>query len=300
MQSLDTLRGGSPQRLRAMRAYRDRWNADKGHIERGTLLAEGMAGILAARSHGAGKMDHGRAAIMGGAFTSHGSRLNWCEDAEAIGLRWIGWADEIAGRAVDHRGWYMRADDGGTVARGCVFALRDRRAAGGWRFIAGFREGTNGRNGWASDSGDDAAVLELSGAGELGDDDGQYMADADGAHDAARAADSIAQRFAEDSREYDTAWQAGARWRDARDEARTLRTEMREVAHAARANITQDPVICRTLREKITGIRAEIAELRDECEKLADGDAPEWRFYTGNAELRGAFNEGAEETVLRV
>ena len=56
MKTVDTLQGGTPRRIAAMRAYRDRWNADAGRKARGALLADGMAGILQARGHGIGKI----------------------------------------------------------------------------------------------------------------------------------------------------------------------------------------------------------------------------------------------------
>ena len=85
----------------------------------------------------------------------------WIESPAAMGFRFVGWSDEVGGRSfrrVDHSGWFLMPDgDGGEVARGCVYQMpsRDGRAV----YVEALRTGGEGRNGWQSMSGDDAALI---------------------------------------------------------------------------------------------------------------------------------------------
>lgn len=213
------------------------------------------------------------------------------EGYNALGLRFVGWCDELAPRLVEHRGWFTRSDDFGEVARGAVFLLpgKDGRA----RAVPGFVECENGKP-----INDETATIALSSIHDIEPD--SYSPDY---HDAIIAADRLAERYAEDAREYDTAWQAGSRHADNMEQIAKARAEARKVAAAARDNVKNNPVICATLRDKVRELREHIRELCDENEKLRDGDFSRrdysLQFWTGDARLRAAFNDGAGGEVLK-
>ena len=162
-----------------------------------------------------------------------GDNERWCEDPAALGMRWIGWSDELlSGRAYDHRGWYTE-DDGwsGEVMRGCVWQLTGRKGAS--RYLAGYRHGSTNRNGrWtdaAYNSDNGATVLDVATVyiAPSGDEDSYYHSrggDAsDAIRDAAIAADGMAESNAERERDYQRAWQLARQWDEERDSLRTTR-----------------------------------------------------------------------------
>ncbi len=161
----------------------------------------------------------------GAVFSAYGeSRLRWIEDPEAWGLRLVGLAHEVpAGsaylrRAVEHSGWYLDSFQGETVA-GVIYRLPGR--AGRARYLAGYADP------WNCDSrGRGPACLALDViTGEPGD----HYGDSDPAlREAARAADGIAERMAEESREI----------AEARDAGRAAREAAREALETGRALVT--------------------------------------------------------------
>jgi hypothetical protein len=97
----------------------------------------------------------------------------WIERPEQAGIYFVGFADDVAPRAVRHRGWFTD-DDCGDVMRGMVFRFAGRRGA----FVAGRSDPWN----------DGPAYIDLS--------------PIDDERDAAMAADSLAECHAEAEREY--------------------------------------------------------------------------------------------------
>lgn len=214
-----------------------------------------------------------------GARGENGGR--WTERPEACGLRFVGFADECAGRAVDHYGWFLHpGGDTGEVARGAVYQLpaaRDGRS----RFVAAIRTGSGGRRGesWR-DMGTDGGALLFLDSVHYGEPGGTWAAgrDDDAAREAAHAADSEANSYAEAERDYQTAWQAGQECADAeseakadRETARRLIRELRELR--GRLAGAEFPNACIALRGAIrtalsdmAAARARAAELREEYE----------------------------------
>ncbi len=76
-------------------------------------------------------------------------RLRWAEDPASIGLRFVGFADELVGRGrgIEHRGWYTDCDGLGETLRGAVYQLPGRK--GRARYLAAYREGSEGMRGKA-------------------------------------------------------------------------------------------------------------------------------------------------------
>lgn len=210
-------------------------------------------------------------------------RLRWAEDPASIGLRFVGFADELVGRGrgIEHRGWYTDCDGLGETLRGAVYQLPGRK--GRARYLAAYREGSEGKRGWTDTSGNDGAAAIAFGEvfeTERGDSDayyhhhrGGYAAEA--ARDAAKRADSIAGSMAEDQREYNEAWQAAVQWRDLGDSITSARTEARQLVADMRAAIksgaTAAPSICTALRKTLRGLIEGAAAMRAEREALAEG-----------------------------
>src|SRR5690606_9843007 len=65
----------------------------------------------------------------------------WCEDTKDAGLRFVGFADELAPRAIMHKGWYANLDGSGEVYRGAVWQLPAR--GGQCIYVAGFPDPNN-------------------------------------------------------------------------------------------------------------------------------------------------------------
>jgi hypothetical protein len=91
--------------------------------------------------------------------------------------------------------------------------------------------------------------------------------------DAARAADSFAERFAESARDYDRAWQAGRRYDDLAEQVVDMRREVLDLGkemRAARKLGLDAPSICHALRSTIVSLYRNIQKARKERAKLLD------------------------------
>lgn len=114
--------------------------------------------------------------------------------------------------------------------------------------------------------------------------------------EAAKAADGMAERAAEEEREYQTAWAAGSQWANKKEEEARLRGEalaiLKERKAAARLNPAGFPALCAALRDKVESILESIAESRKERAELAAGDCDLLYFYP-DEKAKGAFCEAA-------
>ena len=225
---------------------------------------------------------------MGAPFGSDG--LRWSDDPRAVGLRFVGFADDIAGRAIEHRGWFTDCDGCGEVLRGAVYQLPGRK--GRTRYLAAYREGSEGKRGWTDMGYDGAAAIACREVfeAERGDSDAP-----EAAREAARRADSIAETVARDQREYNDAWQAARRWSDLADDIAEIRAQARQLVADMRAaiksGVTAAPSICAALRTALRGLIKGAAELKAERESLADG------FYYWRDRRQYSIAEFAAENV---
>ena len=221
----------------------------------------------------------------------------WIEDYKAAGLRFVGFADEIV-RSIGHTGWYTDVD-GFESIRGAVFLLPGRNKA--QVCLAGYLDPYN----------DGAARVCVSPIiGEPGDNGEGYGHYTDVIHDAANQADSFTENVATQERDYNTAWQAGASWQSLKDELRALRDDIREAIERARnaANVIRETAdekakalatdYARIARRDICGLRSDRARIWAKMRKLADGESNGLIFYPGDKDLKGAFNDGAGESVI--
>lgn len=271
----NSLTGGTVSRLAKMRRYRDAWNAEAETKTYRTQLADGLAGCLQARGHGIGKWDTGARGLRAlSGWQAHGKdeRGRWRDYATAPlelaeGWRDVGYADEVySGRLIDHRGWFIHADGRtGETYRGHVWQLPARNGVP--QYVAGYME--------PNDSKASGYVVLCASGGDL-----ELFDDKD---DAARAGDALAERMAEQEREYDERWQAASLAADNRDEARDDMRKARQSARAAIAALREQRAagavaagVCAILADRVTDARETMRDALErivECsERIADLD----------------------------
>lgn len=252
--------------------------------------------VLARDDDDAGRSRYPRAA---GNIGAESDGLRWIEDPAAAGLRFVGFADEIAPRAVEHRGWFIAPENYDEVYRGAVYRLPGR--AGRARYVAGYREGSADSTGrWSDMSGEPAARVDLRWIIEGEADDGCALPGS-AARDAAMAADEIARIAAELEREYQEAWAAGAEYQrrgEAIEEARGFARELLAEIKGARRAVPEHGAICRTLREKLGALRRDILESRVRRAELLAGHAH--MRGTWRDRLWDAFADGADLDPVKV
>lgn len=152
-------------------------------------------------------------------YFSHNS-YRWIEHVSCLNWRLVGFADGIT-RAVDNKGWYID-EFCDKVYRGVIYRLPRGR------FVYGYADPHN----------DDCALIANETAGNV--------------DDAARWADSVAQSFAEEEREYSEANSATFR---AIEKAREVREEVREALEDVRQLETCDsPRIQKRVRATFTSL----------------------------------------------
>ena len=209
-----------------------------------------------------------------------GSR--WIESLPGAGLRFVDYADVV--RRLGHTGWYCTVHNDETY-RGCVLQLPGR--AGKNRYLAAYEDPNN----------PGTYRIDVSRGTFEGYGSDYYPSDRfhdDGAREAALTADEFARIQAEKAREWDEAWQAGARYgelgENVKEDRRAALALIREIKAAKKAF---SPEICRTLKMRLEQLRDRIAGYREERDKLLDVNAS-WERTYGDA-----FNDGAGEAVLR-
>lgn len=143
----------------------------------------------------------------------------WIESPADVGLRFVGFSDELTGSR--ESGWHLSPDgDTGAVARGAVYQLpaRDGRPV----YVEGVRLCSGGKRGWQDQSRYDSAIVYL-GEWHLGEPGGSEYKDEQAIGDAARGADLEAEILAERERDYQEAFMAGQRASELEAEAAELR-----------------------------------------------------------------------------
>lgn len=194
--------------------------------------------------------------LNGTGFPVGNTLCRWCEDPAAIGLRLVGFADEVPGRSVDHQGWFLDDDFQEEVARGIVYRLPTRK--GRAQFIAGMADPDN----------DGPAMLSL---GTIEDDE----------REAARSADHLAECYAEAERDYRRASSARLKWGELGEEVAAARRSIldlcREIKALCRAGgsytIRNAPAVRAELERRIRGLLDDIREAREKRGELASNFA---------------------------
>lgn len=219
---------------------------------------------------------------------------------EADGLRYVGRVSPefrrgpFGGR--ESEGWLTLPGgetykDGTGLCFGVVYRLPGRK--GESRYVAGYQFG--GQDGGPS--------LDLSRvfADERGASywDGSPP-DTKASRAAARHADDLAKAAAEAEREYQTAWEAGSRWEAIREQMRADCADLRAILKERRAvkGAGNYPALCSAIRSQVAELWRQIHGARERMRELAEGDSVDLGFWSGDARLREAFNDGAGEAVL--
>lgn len=197
--------------------------------------------------------------------------LRWVENVN-LGLRFVGFADKLGARGINHKGWYTDENGySGEVLRGIVYRLPARH--GKTLFVCGYADPYN----------DNAACLEtVSVETEI---------------DAAHRADHIAQHEAEKQKVWNAAFHAGSRYSDIREEISNARNSAIELIKAIRQHRGQsvETVICQTLRQHVASWLRDIAKLKKERTEIINDYSWHWC-----KDLVPAFNDGAGEMVIPV
>lgn len=191
-------------------------------------------------------------------FSAYGeSHLRWIEHPGAAGLRFVGYADALAG--MRHTGYFVDDMQMETV-RGVVYQLPSRRG----RIVYAY--------GYADPFNNGPVCL-------------CFADDAQDEHDAAIWADGIAERMAEEAWEHDAASRAGIEYVEAGERLQEIRRdvldvcrELKEYGGAAELR-RRYPATFGTLSYDIEGKMKERAELFAKRADLLDrwGDQPGFR-----------------------
>lgn len=202
-----------------------------------------------------------------------GDGLRWIERPQDAGLRFVGFADDVAPQRVEHRGWYTRTDDYSETLRAAVYQLPTR--SGRPVYVPGYQEIGFGVDGAAV-----VALRDLFRGDVGGCEETQYIGryrrgDYEGetaARDAASRADRIAEIAAEKEREFSDAWQAARRWQDLQQTTTTekaaARTLIRDMRAARRADVPES--ICAALRATVRRHLQAAADALSERGAIAD------------------------------
>lgn len=238
----------------------------------GTMAADAYSPDWRVVARANAKRRFSRPAVWNPAYTDDNGRAwRWLETVEGSGLRVV--VENATKAANDRRvtGYYVDTDATDSQ-HGVVLATRDPESPRA-RFFAAISDPYNDgahRILWESHDDMDSAV---------------------------RGADSLAAHVAEESRDYDAAFQAGARYSDLGEEIKASRAKALTILQdrkTARGSAT----LCAVIREKVDSLVAAIAEARAARERLANGEgesSDDWAraFWTGDKRLQAAFADGA-------
>lgn len=174
--------------------------------------------------------------------------------------------------------------DGSGLCYGVVYQLPGRK--GESRFVAGYEFG-------GVEGGPTLDLGTIYASPDNCSYDGAQGNDA--ARDAARAADGMAQKAAEDEREYQTAWAAGSRFADEAIDVASTRQEVLAILKERRALRGQAgyPALCGAITARVQTLLDCIAMSRRHMAELAAGDYRDLIFWNGEKRLQDAFCEGA-------
>ncbi len=202
-----------------------------------------------------------------------GNNLRWIESTQAAGLRFVGYADDIAG--LHHQGWYTDSARNDTTLRGAIWQWPARN--GQVVLIAGYVE-MDGR----SETNPGGAALQWS-LIRVDASDSDTIADL--ARDAAFAADGLAEWQAGRERDYNDSYARGRRAAEDGIEAQATRKALLPLIAEIRARRVscgwESPAIYQALRDTIDSGLADIAGARQSlCEiwgNVATSQEPAFR-----------------------
>lgn len=230
------------------------WNRN---VRRMGARAALEAALPAAYDSGWPKQWYGPRGGAGAPFKAGSDSLRWIESTEAAGLRFVGWSDDIAPRAVCHTGWHCD-DEGRETLRGGVWQLpaKDGRA----RLLYGYAE-FEGRR----EMNEGSAAVCVSHV-ELAERDDGTALPGEAARDCAIWADGLAETAAEERRDYAESYQAGREAAELDNEAAEARAELlpllAELRAERKAGGLERPAICAALRRNVDSLLETISAKR--------------------------------------
>lgn len=208
-------------------------------------------------------------------------------------IRFVGYADEI-GR-INHKGWFTSEENStGEKYRGAVWQLSPDRA-GRPRFVAGYVENMSGEEGGFLDLGN----IQTGEPG--GEEGGAKMA-------AAYLGDQMAERDAENARDYGRAWQAGSHYAQALEEAQELKGEVhallkerivakRELRALGLGTGVKGGAICAAIDRQARALLRDLWDLKKRAQELAQGDDRNLWWSPNDRREVAAFIDGAQITL---
>jgi hypothetical protein len=235
-------------------------------------------GVGAALSHAetlpatytAGREYYGPMGVWGAAFGESGDTLRHVDDTGKAGLRFVGYADELA--RLDHTGWFTDEEQHGKF-RGAVWQLAGKGKQS--RIVYGYQE-------WDGDSETNVgSALICTSTVLLADmSDGNYsLGSTDEVQNAATYADGLAESAADKAREYNEAYRKGSTvaetdstFIETRRQLLPILAELRKVRHG---RIQLSPVMCDLLTKRVESDLDTLADLRESV-RMAWGDCPSY------------------------
>jgi hypothetical protein len=213
-----------------------------------------------------------------------GDLCRWVERAGDQVSRRRSFADEVI--RLDHTGWFADAD-GFTTHRGVIFQLPAKD--GKERFLAGYVEMESARGGPREVNDGSALVCDDVFSDKVA---------------AARWADRLAERSAENAREESEAWQAGREWSDCGGRIEEIRSEVMGLTAAARVARRDVPdttsphikTLCGAIRDKVSSLLSERGKMMDRRRELSEPYGYSYNIARG---LWMSFNDGAGERVIK-
>ncbi|WP_299085814.1 hypothetical protein [uncultured Ruegeria sp.] len=199
-------------------------------------------------------------------FAAYGeSRLRWIEKPEALGLRLVGLAHEVAPanyaylrNAVEHTGWFTDPDQYDIV---CGVVYQTSATAGCPRYLAGYADP------WNTDKAGRGPAL-LSMAPIIGEHVDTAWEFDPVLRDAARRADGIAESTAKNERDHQEAYRAGHRARNAGQSMRSAAAEYVGALRALRVLLRRRRDLLATDARRILGPL--VAHVRSAEQQLTD------------------------------
>ena len=218
-------------------------------------------------------------------FNGMNQQWLWAENPANMGFRFVGFSDEIL--KLNYAGWFTDNHQYNTL-RGCVYQLRSRK--GRLRFFEAYQEFEGKKN-----INSDSACMNLK----------PYC---DAIHPAIRAVANLADRsaefFAEEEREYRTAWSHGRAFAELQleiSETRQAALGILKNHKAALADLRAANVTCGAhwqamtaqIKTRVVEARKAIGKMREKAKSLKSGDYVN-EYLSGFCQSnRDAFNEGA-------
>ena len=180
------------------------------------------------------------------------TKKRWIEDTTGIGLRFVGYSDEIVS-FINHKGWYTDPFQDETY-RGAVWQLPAR--AGAEQYVHGYEDSIN----------KGSALIDFT----LTDDK----------KDAAIWADSMAQYEAEEAVEFYAKAQAEQDIEEAKEEIGANRKEIKRLLAERKAlkKHGHNETVCGLFKSEVSRLLNQIRELKNKVKSLEDNF---WESVTG-------------------